>query len=484
MKPFLKQNIIIFLVAICSAFIGAYLALQLQKPAQIVLNNEIPAQFSNYSESLFNGNVAQKNLNIPSNSFVFAAKKATNAVVNIKSLFGGGDFSFWTHSTPISISNGSGVLVSPDGYIVTNRHVVNGSSEIEITMNDKSTYKADLVGTDATTDIALLKINAKLRLPFLFFGNSDSIQLGEWVMAVGNPFNLESTVTAGIVSAKGRSINILEDAYAIESFIQTDAVVNPGNSGGALVNGKGDLIGINTAIITKSGKYEGYSFSIPSNLVLKTIQDLKKYGFAQRAILGAKIDNLNPMDVEINHLENSNGVVILSVAKNSAAAVCGLEKGDVLLAINNKKFSSRPEFQEILGAFKPGNLISIDFVRKGTPMNTHAVLRNKENNLDVIEKPNPEIAEKLGIKLRDLTKNEAPKYSNSKGVIVTYVNPKSKMGRTNLAAGFCILKINDQTFENLDEFLLLLNNQRGKVVFEGIYENYSEPYFYAFDLVK
>jgi len=477
----LKQNIIIFFVALFSAFIGAFIAMYFQKPAQIILNNEIPAQFSSYSESLLNGNVNRKNIATPYTSMISASKKATQSVVNIKSLFGGGDFSFWTHSTPISISNGSGVIISPDGYIVTNRHVVNGSTDIEITTNDKHTYKAELIGSDATTDIALLKIKPKQSISFLYFGNSDSIQVGEAVLAVGNPFNLESTVTAGIVSAKARSLNILEDTYAIESFIQTDAVVNPGNSGGALVNGAGELIGINTAIITKSGKYEGYSFSIPSNLVLKTIQDLKKYGFAQRAILGAKIDNISPIDMEINHLKNQNGVVILSVTKNSAAAISGLEKGDILIAIDGKKFNSRPEFQEILGAYKPGNLISIDFIRNGEYKNTHTVLRNKENNIDVIEKPSMAVAEKLGFKLRDQDKEELAKFGH-KGVIVTYVKSNSKISRVNLTTGFCITKINDQTFENLDEFLLILNAQKGKVVLEGKYENYSEPFYYAFDM--
>ncbi len=482
MKALFRNNWRLVLVSITSSCITAYLVLLFQKPAHIFINNDNPAQLVHYSESLFEGAVHETNPRLRPTSFIFAAQKATPAVVNIKAIARNHDFSLWTQQAATAVSNGSGVLISPDGYIVTNLHVVEASSELEITLADNSQKEAVLVGTDRTTDLALLKISGRNDYPFLFLGNSDSLQIGEGVLAIGNPFNLESTVTAGIVSAKGRSIDILEDKFAIESFIQTDAMVNPGNSGGALVNTKGQLVGINTAIVTKSGKYEGYSFSIPSNIVVKVVQDLKKYGLVQRAILGVKIDDLNAYYSQQLQQKTGSGVVIVGVAPAGAAEHGGLQKWDVVTAINQKPIKSRPAMQEVLAGFRPGDQIEVEYIRSGERNRCEITLRNTANTRELMSKPNYAILEKLGFSLSAI--DEPGKKTGSKAVIVTNIQGGSKIARTNMNCGFCIQKVNDLAFHDLDEFVQYLETHAGKIVLEGRYKNYADTYYYAFDLSK
>ena len=469
-------------VSVTSSCLGAYLMMAFQKPTQIIVNSNNPAQLVNYSQSLFDGAVMENTRRAQSTTLMLAAQTAIPTVVNIKAISRQSDFSLWTQELPTAISSGSGVLISPDGYIVTNRHVVEGSSEIEITLSDRTIHVANLVGSDRATDLALLKIGSKRDLPFLFLGNSDSLQVGEGILAIGNPFNLESTVTAGIVSAKGRSIDILDDKYAVESFIQTDAMVNAGNSGGALVNGSGQLVGINTAIVTKSGKYEGYSFSIPSNLVRKVVQDLKTHGLVQRAVLGAKIDDLNPFYAQQMQLDNEQGVVILSVVHNSAAEQGGLQKGDIVTAINQKTTKSRSAMQELLAGFRPGDRIKVEYLRKGQRGSCDITLRNTANTAALLTKPNYAILDRIGLALKEI--EERGVGETNKSVIVTKIQSGSKIARTNMAAGFCIQKINDRSFNNLDEFVALLSSNGGKIVLEGRYKNYADTYYYAFDLSK
>ena len=270
---------------IASSLLSALLAIGIfrawQEPQTVVVHEPAVTRYAEYREFESPTKPSIRSLNAPGN-FTTAADKVTPTVVNIKAIQAS-DYSFLGFDA--GSSTGSGVIISPQGYIVTNKHVVEDGNRIEVTLNDKREFRAEVVGVDPSTDIALLKIPIQ-DLPYVQFANSDSLRVGEWVIAVGNPFNLASTVTAGIVSAKGRSINILDDAYRVESFIQTDAVINPGNSGGALVNTHGDLVGINTAIVTKSGKYEGYSFAVPANLVRKVVSDLQEFGVVQRGILG------------------------------------------------------------------------------------------------------------------------------------------------------------------------------------------------------
>ncbi|GAB4254145.1 MAG: hypothetical protein Kow0027_20060 [Saprospiraceae bacterium] len=305
--------------------------------------------------------------------FVETARLAKDAVVNI-SVRNGSAFS--------ASSSGSGIIISSDGYIITNNHVIASSEEIEVTLPDKHSYKARLVGKDPTTDLALLKIEA-YGLPTISYGNSDDVQVGEWVLAIGNPYNLSSTVTAGIVSAKGRDINILNSLYAIESFIQTDAVVNPGNSGGALVNIQGELIGVNSAIMSESGGYEGYSFAIPSNLVRKVIDDLKTYGEVQRAVLGVTILNVNDEIAKDFRLPSVEGVFIRDIIENSSAHKAGLRINDVIVGINGRKTASVPELQEQVAQFRPGDVVSLQVMRNGKRMLIDNVRLQRKDGVNI-----------------------------------------------------------------------------------------------------
>ncbi|MFT6716062.1 MAG: serine protease Do [Saprospiraceae bacterium] len=307
--------------------------------------------------------------------FIDAASNSVNAVVHIKtkSTKSGGyyynpinDYFFGNpyQKGPDKIisGSGSGVIISADGYIATNYHVIKGATVIEVTMNDKRIFEATVIGKDPNTDLALLKIKES-DLPSIAYANSDNLQVGEWVLAVGNPFNLTSTVTAGIVSAKGRNINLLKEQYAIESFIQTDAAVNPGNSGGALVNTKGELVGINTAIASNTGSYTGYSFAIPVNVVKKVMNDLRNFGSVQRALLGIQIQDINrELSTKMN-LNTLNGIYISKVFANSAAAIANLQSGDVITHINGKKTNAINELQEQMSQFGPGDKIDVVYLR-------------------------------------------------------------------------------------------------------------------------
>lgn len=287
--------------------------------------------------------------------FVETANIVTQAVVNI---------TVNSRSSVEPSSGGSGVIISQDGYIITNNHVIDGGGKVEVSLYNKRIYKAKVVGKDPYTDLALLKIDATGLKP-LSYANSDIVQVGEWVLAVGNPFNLTSTVTAGIVSAKGRNINILQGMYSIESFIQTDAVVNPGNSGGALVNMKGELVGINAAIMSETGAYEGYSFAIPSNLVQKIMLDLKEFGMAQRALLGVRIKDVDNEIAADFDLGNVEGVLIRTVDPGSGAEEAGLQMNDIIIGVNGVKTASVPELQEQIARFRPGDSVALDIIRNG-----------------------------------------------------------------------------------------------------------------------
>lgn len=300
---------------------------------------------------------------VPDADFVRTSKLVTAAVVNINTLSASG----------YRVSSGSGVIISSDGYLITNHHVIEDGSTFEVTMYDRRKLKATLIGSDPTTDLALIKIET-MGLHTVPYGDSDLVEVGQWVLAVGNPFNLSSTVTAGIVSAKARNINILRGAYAIESFIQTDAVVNPGNSGGALVNEEGELIGINTAIISESGGYEGYSFAIPSNLVRKVIYDIREYGEVQRAILGVSIMEVTGETAARNELPSVSGVYITKVSRGSSAAEAGLKAGDIIISINKVNTNSVPELQEQIALYRPGERISLEFYRAGKKFRRDNVL--------------------------------------------------------------------------------------------------------------
>ena len=326
-------------------------------------------------------------VNMP--NFEDAAEYSVNAVVHVKSEFlvktGFYDdyFGFFGRPSARMVQGfGSGVVISADGYIVTNNHVVQNAEKVEVTLNNRKTYPAEIVGTDPSTDIALLKINAQ-KMDYLTFGNSDLVRVGEWVLAVGNPFNLTSTVTAGIVSAKARNMNILSQKMSggerpIESFIQTDAAVNSGNSGGALVNLRGELIGINTAIASNDGSFSGYSFAVPANIAKKVSEDLRTFGHVQRSYLGIAFEQMDQNLAAANKLDDIDGLYIGQLLKQGAADKAGLQVNDILLKINDKSVNTDAELLEILGQHRPGETVTLTFSRKGKILNANAVLQNSE----------------------------------------------------------------------------------------------------------
>ena len=448
---------------------------------EIIIRESAPAMYTNYSKD--------EPLNVPSRSFlsssptnfISAAEAVTPAVVNIKSSTNE-DSDWWGGGN--SGSSGSGVIISSDGYIVTNNHVIEDGRKIEVTLSDRQKYDAKVIGVDPSTDLGLIKIETK-GLPHLTLGNSDSIRVGEWVLAVGNPFNLESTVTAGIVSAKGRSIDILDGDYRVESFIQTDAAVNPGNSGGALVNTNGELVGINTAIITRSGRYEGYSFAIPSNLAKKVIKDLMDFGVVQRAILGVSIAAITSELAKDLGLSSVEGVYISRVTPGSGAGEAGIKKGDVIIKVNGVKTKSMPELQEQVARLRPGNTVEVEFVRNKKKQKADVLLKNTSGTTSLIGADTFEtteedgITEVLGFELRELSAAEKRKLKKE-GAYVVSITRGSKIERTNMDPGFIITKVNDKTVFNVKDALTELNKAQGKIMLEGIYEGYPDVWYYAF----
>ena len=480
----LSRNKLIALVvgvSILTTIITVGAMRQLYAGSELSARDSGNARLANYTDLMLNDKVRRSFVSSAPTNFIAAAEAITPSVVNIKALTRGNGESFWEDGR-MSASNGSGVIISNDGYIVTNNHVVQDATDIQITLDDKREFTAKVIGKDAYTDVAVLKIEAT-NLFAVRFGNSDSMRVGEWVLAIGNPFNLESTVTAGIVSAKARSINILDDdKYAIEAFIQTDAAVNPGNSGGALVNTNGELIGINTAIITKSGRYEGYSFAIPANLVLKVVHDIMKFGIVQRGFLGVVINDLTPSLARSMGYNSMNGVYVEQVNPRSAASEAGLKHGDIIISVQNKKIKNKAEVLELVAEQKPGDKISMDYFRGGQMMQTQVTLKNKDNNTGLVQPENPDerydIFKRIGITdVRELTNQESRKMS-AKGIKVVSIERGSQIDRTNMEIGFIITRINDTKIESVDQAAILIKKLTGQILIEGVYEDFPDSYFY------
>ena len=334
-----------------------------------------------------------------------------------------------------------------------------------------------MVGFDLATDIALIKIESE-NLFHLEFGDSDSLRVGEWVLAVGNPFKLQSSVTAGIVSAKGRNINIF-DRQGIESFIQTDAAINPGNSGGALINTDGKVVGINTAILTYSGKYEGFSFAVPSNLVNKIIKDIRNYGAVQRAWLGVSVFDIDNKKAEDLELDFIGGVLLDVVDKNGAAANAGLKSDDVIIAIDGSQTMSTPEFLEVLGRFSPGDKVEVEYVRNSRIYKTDAVLRNQLNTTDFVAVRKDKILTDLGFELRDLNSLEKDRLEEP-GALVISIYRDSKIAKTNMDPGYIITSVNDDPVRSVDEFIEAYKKASGEIWLNGYYETYPGEWPYKF----
>lgn len=382
--------------------------------------------------------------------------------------------------TPKKEATGSGVIISSDGYIVTNNHVVEGADELTVTLNDNREFSAKIIGTDKTTDLALIKVDGK-DLPTLTIGNSDDLKVGEWVIAVGSPFNLRSTVTAGIVSAKARG-SMGGDAPSISSFIQTDAAINPGNSGGALVNTKGELVGINAMIYSQTGSYAGYGFAIPTSIVKKVVSDLKTYGSVQRAWLGisggdvlsyinSEKDKGNDVDLGTNE-----GVYVQEVNEDGAGAAAGLQKGDVITAVDGKKITKMSELQEAVNAKRPGDKMSITYLHKKHKTTNTVTLKNQQGNTDVVKPADLDI---LGGNFREITSEQKKQLDINYGVEVLKVN-NGALKKAGIARGFIIQKINNESVHNLDELQKIVKSASTNdpvLYIEGIYPTGKKAYF-------
>ena len=418
----------------------------------------------------------EQNTNV---EFVTASTVVTPSVVFIKTLSNTnarmhddfwGFWDFFGNRGP-AMNSGSGVIVTQDGYVITNNHVIDKADKIEVILNSKHTFEAKVIGTDPSTDLALLKIEANNLKPITMVANSDMLQVGEWVLAVGNPFNLTSTVTAGIVSAKGRNIHVVSGQFPIESFIQTDAAINPGNSGGALVNVKGELVGINTAIASNTGSYNGYGFAIPVNIVKKVIRDLREFGEVQRAFAGLEVVDIDAKIAEKIEDTNLQGVYVTEISAEGAASQAGLEKGDIILKIDNIEISSKAMFLERLSYYRPGDKIKILAKRKSQTKEFIITLTNKEGTTGVLKREFVTSAS-LGADFSPLSKIEKQKLNVSFGYRISNLK-NGKIRSMGLPEGFVILSVNQVKPSSIEELIGLLENSRGRLTIEGVHPNGS-----------
>jgi len=467
-----------------------------------------------YEASATTGNSKVKLVNISAPSgietdFTIAAEQTVNAVVNISSktmrsvnqsvdlfeyFFGNQGQSPRQQQQEPQVGIGSGVIITPDGYIITNNHVIEGADELSVTLNDKTTYTAKVVGSDPNTDIALIKVDGK-DLPTIPFGNSDDLKVGEWVLAVGNPLNLSSTVTAGIVSAKGRNLGIIDSqnnynnnnnksTMSIESFIQTDAAVNPGNSGGALVNLRGELVGINTAIISQTGSYSGYSFAIPVSIVARVVGDIKQFGSFQRPYLGVSIRDIDAEFAKDKNISVRDGVYVLSVVEKSGALEAGIKEGDIIFDINGTNVNKASELTEQVSRYHPGDVIEVKAKRGDKILTFKVKLRNRQGGTETLKTDGVEVLGAAFGKLSDELKRQL---NISYGVQVTGVTD-GKFKEVGIRKGFIILKVNDIKVQSEDQIEKIVKDIQSDANFDekgifvvGMYPNGKVTY-YAIDL--
>lgn len=442
--------------------------------------------------------------------FTKAAENSVHGVVHIKStikqsntsqqgrqqqmidpfeyFFGFGDRSNPQRQQKPSVGYGSGVIISKDGYVITNNHVIDKATEIEVTLNDNRKYVAKLIGTDPTTDIALLKIEGD-DFSYIPFGNSDELKVGEWVLAIGNPFDLTSTVTAGIVSAKGRG-GIGRGGngdVTIQSFIQTDAAINPGNSGGALVDTDGQLIGINTAIYSQTGNFAGYGFAVPISIAGKVVADIKEFGAVQRAVLGVMIQDVAVVDEispeKVKDIKTKEGVYVDSFAERSPAKEAGIQSGDVIVAVNNVKVRNVGELQDLVNRYRPGDKVDVTILRNNAEKNITVALKNMSGNTSVVKKTDG-IAS-IGAAFKDLSEEQKKQYGVSYGVQVAGVDNSGKFQKGGISKGFIIMKINNQPISSVEEvegiIQAISQNQDKGLFLSGFYPDGKTKY-YAIDL--
>ena len=419
----------------------------------------------------------------------FAAENSVHSVVHIQvtqkgSYYGGNNFfdyffgdGYRSQQAPARQGIGSGVIISTDGYIVTNNHVVDDADEIKVVLNDKREYLAKKIGTDPSTDIALIKIDETGLAP-LKFSNSDELKLGEWVLAVGNPFNLTSTVTAGIVSAKSRDIGINPDQMRIESFIQTDAAVNPGNSGGALVNTHGDLVGINTAIASQTGTYSGYSFAVPSNIVQKVVGDLKQFGDVQRALLNVNIGDVNAAVAKKYNLNKIEGVFIGKVQPGGAAELAGIKDNDVIISVDNVNVNSTAELQEQISKHRPGDKVEVVIKRDNKRKPFNVTLRNKHGDTEIVKGDDSDVI--FGSKFVAVSDRDKDELGIRNGIKITELG-NGKFKDAGIKKGFIITQVNKNAVSEVEDLKRIIKNSRGGILVEGIYSS-GEVAYYVFGI--
>ncbi|HEY5509605.1 MAG TPA: Do family serine endopeptidase [Prolixibacteraceae bacterium] len=470
------------------AFLGAILALflfsqSITEKKTVVVAESKPIQLSSYTPP------ALPQTQLP--DLTRAAEKSVSAVVHITTktksqAYDGGnqlfDFFFgqrgYQQPEPqMRMAAGSGVIISEDGYIVTNNHVVDGAQNIDVILNDSRRFTAKVIGRDPNTDIALVKIDAR-NLSVLPWGDSEALRLGEWVLAVGNPFNLGTTVTAGIVSAKSRSIGIMSGQMPMESFIQTDAAVNPGNSGGALVNARGELVGINTAIASQTGSYSGYSFAIPVSIVRKVVEDLSKFGEVQRGLLGVTIKNIDDELAKKYKFERIEGIYIEETLEDGAARTSGIRKGDVIIGINGTKVNSVSELQEQVGKHRPGDQVVVLIKRDGTEKVFNVTLRNMKGNTSIVK----ESFSALGVEFGEISNNDKERLNIDQGVQVLKIMT-GKFKNAGVRPGFIITDVNKISVGNVEDIKRIISQSSDKkpILIEGVYPDGKWAY-YVFNL--
>ncbi len=462
------------LTSVLTLLIAARLQTNVPYFAEGARHSNTPVNYASYSGDIKAGT--------PAINFENAAASSVKAVVHIKTttkartvtdnnvndlysqLFGPRQYYI-----PSQVESGSGVVISPDGYIITNNHVVANGDEVAVTFSDRFTANAKVVAKDASTDIALLKVDGEKNLPFMEFGNSDDVKLGQWVLAVGYPLSLDATVTAGIVSAKGRSlgINNKQSASPIESFIQTDAAVNPGNSGGALVNTDGQLVGINSAIASPTGSYAGYSYAIPSNIVRKVANDMMKFGSVQRAIMGIEYAATDEQ-LKALGLDRVRGIYVTNVVPNSGAAAAGLKKGDIITHVNGQAVSTQPELQGQIARYQPGDNVSVTYLRDGNTQTANVKFGKVEVPVTL-----------FGAAFRPLSDKEKNDFNVNGGVMVTDIG-RGALARAQMHRGFVITAINDVAVNSIADMQKVLSNARGAQI-QGFQPGYQGRYYYSLE---
>ncbi|UZD24487.1 trypsin-like peptidase domain-containing protein [Algoriphagus halophytocola] len=480
MNNLIKTTGVSFLAGIAGAAAWSFLSFsEPVQPASFLPNSQQEVSFASQYEPPAPART------VPPISFVDASENSTESVVFIKNFSGTDprrysmfDYFFGGGGVPSQqVSTGSGVIISEDGYIVTNNHVIDRAETIEV-VHKKQTYKATLVGTDKNTDIAVLKIEGE-NLPAIRKGNSRDLKIGEWVLAVGNPFNLTSTVTAGIVSAKERQINILGGDFPLESFIQTDAPINPGNSGGALVNVDGELVGINTAILSRTGSYTGYGFAVPVDIALKVANDLIQYGEVQKAIPGIEAVEITPELAEEMQINTLDGVIVTHVIKDGAAERAGLQRNDVITDLGDQRITGKGSFEEALSYYYPGDKLSVSFLRDGKPKMANLTLQNLEGGNGVIKREFYS-SRILGAKLEAVNTIEKDKFGVDYGIKISGLT-RGYLRELGLREGFILTQINRQPAQDPKQVGEYLEKYSGRLLLEGVASN-GQPFLQSYTI--